>query len=82
MKWYEEEYHGKEFKEGVPVILTEKGERVRSKSEKIIADYFYRKNILYKYEKPLYLNGYGIVYPDFTLLSRKQERKFIGNMKE
>ena len=25
----------------------------------------------YKYEKPLYLNGYGIVYPDFTLLSRK-----------
>lgn len=71
MKWYEEEYHGKEFKEGVPVILTEKGERVRSKSEKIIADYFFRKNILYKYEKPLYLNGYGIVYPDFTLLSRK-----------
>lgn len=25
MKWYEEEYHGKEFKEGVPVILTERG---------------------------------------------------------
>ena len=71
MKWYEEEYQGKEFKEGIPVILTEKGERVRSKSEKIIADYLYRKNILYKYEKPLYLNGYGIVYPDFTLLSRK-----------
>ena len=71
MKWYEEEYQGKEFKEGIPVILTEKGERVRSKSEKIIADYLYRKNILYKYEKPLYSNGYGIVYPDFTLLSRK-----------
>lgn len=34
MKWYEEEYQGKEFKEGIPVILTEKGERVRSKSEK------------------------------------------------
>ena len=33
MKWYEEEYQGKEFKEGIPVILTEKGERVRSKSE-------------------------------------------------
>ena len=50
-KWYEEEYQGKEFKEGTPLILTEKGERVRSKSEKILADYFYRKNILYKYEK-------------------------------
>ena len=43
MKWYEEEYQGKEFKEGTPLILTEKGERVRSKSEKILADYFYRK---------------------------------------
>ena len=32
MKWYEEEYQGKEFKEGIPVILTEKGERVRSVS--------------------------------------------------
>ena len=71
MEWYKEEYLGKEFKEGMPVILTEKGERVRSKSEKILADYFYRKNILYKYEKPLYLKGYGTVYPDFTFLSRK-----------
>ena len=71
MKWYEEEYQRKEFKEGTPLILTEKGERVRSKSEKILADYFYRKNILYKYEKPLHLKGYGTVYPDFTFLSKK-----------
>ena len=75
MKWYEEEYQGKEFKEGTPLILTEKGERVRSKSEKILADYFYRKNILYKYEKPLHLKGYGTVYPDFTFLSRKTYRE-------
>ena len=70
-KWYAEVYQGKEFREGTPLILTEKGERVRSKSEKILADYFYRKNILYKYEKPLYLKGYGTVYPDFTFLSKK-----------
>lgn len=31
-KWYETSYQGKEFQEGTPVILTEKGERVRSKS--------------------------------------------------
>lgn len=68
-KWYGEEFQGKEFKEGTAIIFSEKGERVRSKSEKILADYFYRKNILYKYEKPLYLKGYGIVYPDFTFLS-------------
>lgn len=74
-KWNEEEYQGKEFKEGMPLILTEKGERVRSKSEKILADYFYRNNILYKYEKPLYLKGYGIIYPDFTFLSKKTHQE-------
>ena len=70
-EWYAEEYQGKDFWEGTAVILTEKGERVRSKSEKILADFFYRRNILYKYEKPLYLKGYGTVYPDFTLMSKK-----------
>ncbi|WP_342982346.1 hypothetical protein [Ruminococcus sp. 2227st1_E6_2227SCRN_220401] len=69
--WYAEEYQGKEFQEGTAVILTEKGERVRSKSEKILADFFYRRNIPYKYEKPLYLRGYGTVYPDFSFLSKK-----------
>lgn len=70
-QWYSETYTGKLFQEGTAVILSEKGERVRSKSEKILADYFYRNNILYKYEKPLNLDGYGIVYPDFTFLSKK-----------
>ena len=70
-KWYERPYQGKEFQEGTALILTERGERVRSKSEKILADYFYRKNILYKYEKPLHLKEFGIVYPDFTFLSSK-----------
>lgn len=48
---------------------------MRSKSEKILADFFYRRNILYKYEKPLYLSGYGTVYPDFTFLSKKTEKE-------
>ena len=59
----------------MPVILTEKGERVRSKSEKILADFFYRNNIPYMYEKTLNLSGYGIVYPDFTFLSRKLRKE-------
>lgn len=70
-EWKAEEYQGKEFQEGAPVILTEKGERVRSKTEKIMADYFYRNEIEYKYECPLYLRGIGTVYPDFTFLSPK-----------
>ena len=48
---------------------------MRSKSEKILADYFYRNNILYQYEKPLKLVGYGTVYPDFTFLSRRLQRE-------
>ena len=69
--WLETPYKGKEFLEGSMVILSERGDRVRSKSEKILADYFYRNGIPYLYEKPLYLNGFGIVYPDFTFFSQR-----------
>lgn len=73
--WYAEPYAGKDFKEGTPLIITEKGERVRSKSEKILADFFFRNNIVYKYEKPLDLAGYGTVYPDFTFYSKKLRKE-------
>ena len=68
-KWKSKEYQSKGFKENIPIILTEKSERVRSKSEKIMADYFYRHGIEYKYECPLYIKGIGTIYPDFTFLS-------------
>ena len=42
---------------------------MRSKSEKILADYFFHHGIEYKYECPLYLKNGLIVYPDFTFLS-------------
>ena len=70
-EWKSKEYQGKGFKENIPVILTERGERVRSKSEKIMADYFFRHGIEYKYESPLYIKGMGTIYPDFTFLSPK-----------
>ena len=73
--WKSKEYTGLEFQEGTPLILSEKGERVRSKSEKIIADYLYHNGIEYKYECPIYLKGQGNVYPDFTLLSRKSGKE-------
>ena len=69
--WKSIPYTGKEFKEGVPEIYTKNGERVRSKSEKLIADTLFDMGIEYKYECPIYLKGYGQVYPDFTVLSRK-----------
>ena len=70
-QWLQQPYLGKQFQENMPVILTNKGMRVRSKSEKTIADYFDQHGIPYKYECPLYLEGYGIIYPDFTIMSAK-----------
>ena len=48
---------------------------MRSKSEKILADYFFRNDIPYKYEKPLLLKGYGTVHPDFTLFAPKLRKE-------
>lgn len=63
-----EEYTGKEFFEEVPLHITERGERVRSKSEKILADKLFAMGIPYRYEYPLKMKGYGTIYPDFTIL--------------
>ena len=52
---------------------TNRGERVRSKSEKIIADELARQKIPYKYEKPLVLFVDGKqkqFFPDFTVLNK------------
>ena len=57
-------------------IYTEKNEKVRSKSEKIIADKFYMKQVPYHYEKPLVLPGFGTVHPDFTVLNKKSRKEY------
>jgi len=59
-------------------FLTEKGETVRSKSEKIIADKLYMKGIPYKYEAGLWLNSGKLVFPDFTILNiRTREEIYL-----
>ena len=75
-EWKSVSYNGKPFAENVPLIYTKKGERVRSKTEKILADYFYDNSIEYKYECPLKLKGIGTIYPDFTFL-RKRDGKEV-----
>ncbi len=80
-RWEQLSYRGKGFREEDPIIKTAKGERVRSKSEKILADFFYHKKIPYKYEKPIRLPAYGGVYPDFTFLSRiKQKEVYLEHL--
>ena len=74
-KWQEETYQGKEFYDNTPELYTMKGERVRSKSELIIADMLSKEGIPYKYEYPLYLKGFGKIYPDFTVLNVKKREE-------
>lgn len=74
-KWMEMPYKHKPFKKDAPVYLTTKGERVRSKSEVIIAERMRIKGVPYRYECPLIING-KIIHPDFTIL-RMSDRKIL-----
>ncbi len=76
-KFLAEKYVGKPFPENMPVLLTSKGERVRSKSELLIADSLAKMNVPYCYEKPLRLKGMGRVYPDFRCLNVRTRKEFI-----
>nr|MBQ8253802.1 hypothetical protein [Lachnospiraceae bacterium] len=76
-EWKEEVYEPYNTYPEYKIYETDRGEMVRSKSEVIIANllYQYRKDMDYKYERPLILkekNGKEItVHPDFTLISRR-----------
>lgn len=74
--WEEISYEGKGFSDNDIELYTERGERVRSKSEKIIADKLYAEGIPYKYEMPLQLKGYGTVYPDFVVLNVRKRKEY------
>ena len=76
-QWQETSYTGKGFTANDNEIFTEKGERVRSKSEKMIADKLYMMDIPYKYEYPISLSPYGIIYPDFVVLNVKERKEVI-----
>ena len=66
--WQSKEYTGKPFTADAPVIKTRRGERVRSKSEKMIADQLLVMGLPYRYEFPIQTKMWGTVYTDFTLL--------------
>ena len=75
-QWQAVEYEGKRFADEEIEIITERGERVRSKSEKIIADKLYMLGIPYRYEYPVMFPGNIRIYPDFTIL-KMPERKEV-----
>ena len=72
--WCKEEYQGKEISLDGPDYITNRGERVRSKSEINIANLLDSCGVLYKYERPLRLNSGNVIYPDFTILDIKRRK--------
>lgn len=55
-------------------LFSKNGEKVRSKSEKILADMFYDQKIPYKYEFPLYIDR-QYRYPDFTFFDPYKKKE-------
>lgn len=74
-KWMDQPYTRKPFRKGSPVFITLRGERVRSKSEMIIADRLYANGIPYRYECPLKV-GNAVIHPDFSIL-RMSDMKVV-----
>ena len=74
-RWLAVEYNGRQGYDEIQDFYTEKEERVRSKSEKIIADKLYRLGIPYRYEYPLILQDNIKIYPDFTILKMPEREE-------
>jgi len=80
-QWKNATYPQKPFHPDLPEYYTDKGERVRSKSEILIANTLAKHNIPYKYECPLHLKGCGTIHPDFTVLNvRTREEYYFEHM--
>jgi len=73
-EWYKKNKGGLNTYHEQGQYMTDKGEYVRSKSEKIIADLFYKYNVPYVYETRYELEGGIYVYPDFITLNIKERR--------
>ena len=75
--WQEVSWAGRPFSPDTPLLLTARGERVRSKSEVIIADTLFRHKIPYRYEYTLQVHrtsGSGdtiTLHPDFLCLNTR-----------
>ena len=77
-QWEEVEYEPGRFSDGAAVFMTDRGERVRSKSEQLIANLLYRLGIPYRYEYPMEVVVDGrkrIWRPDFTILDVRNRRE-------
>lgn len=70
LEWEKKDFRTNGFREEEKKYDTKHGERVRSKSEAILADIFFELDIPYHYEPAVKLKGGLVRYPDFSLLKK------------
>lgn len=75
--WLSQEYEPMGFEEGDAEFYSDKGLRVRSKSEILIANMLDKFKIPFKYELPVDLVRLGTVRPDFTCLNLRTRKEYI-----
>ena len=73
--WQNEPFKYFNYKEECKQFITLRGEKVRSKSEEIIANILFHYNIPYRYECPLRI-GRHKYHPDFTILDVRRRKVF------
>ena len=76
-EWLGEEYQHMPIAEEMSSFATKQGEKVRSKTEMIIADKLYDQGVLYKYEYPLKLKNGIEVHPDFLCLNMTTRKEVV-----
>ena len=76
--WMSFTYKPKPFLENNPELFTDRNERVRSKTEVIIANILNKFDLPYRYECPLTLELFPdvpkTIYPDFTILDIRRRK--------
>lgn len=75
VEWKSERYSSKSFTQDTHEYYSSAGQRLRSKSEVIIANLLEENHIPYKYERPF--PGYEQLHPDFTCLNPRTRREYI-----
>ncbi|MDO4513937.1 MAG: hypothetical protein Q4B72_07865 [Lachnospiraceae bacterium] len=76
-KWESYEYEKKGFPEDYPEFYSDRGERVRSKSEIIIANKLLRMKVPYRYECPVRMFDGKMVHPDFICLNVRTRKEYV-----
>lgn len=77
-QWEAVKYTPKGFAPNDPEFYTDKGERVRSKSEILIANALKKHHIPYRYEYPYQFHPYEpIKHPDFTVLNVRTRKEYL-----